>query len=219
MRQRVLPVVFFLMMICAVDVYNANAAGLGVYGTYSGGKSDWTPDEGRSFKKDSNHLGGGLAFDSAPATDGLFNYQLNIGYDRFENRNSKAWGRADFEGVVVSNSFCFGGRLTPSTRLWLGPEIRLEWADGKPDEYPDYKIRMFGIGFGPVLGLNINAGDKFTFVIKTGYQYISYQAYGDGFYSHTTNHSTTTHGDDYDINEKMLYVTISCLFRTSDERR
>jgi len=219
MIQRVILLVVCLLMIGAFEVNEARAAGIGVYGTVSGGRADWTPENERTFKKDTNHLGGGLAFDSAPATDGLFNYQLNIGYDRFENRNSKAWGRAEFEGVVVSNSFCFGGRLTPSTRLWVGPEIRLEWADGKPDDYQDYKIHMFGIGLGPVLGLNINAGENLTFVVKTGYQYISYHAYGDGFYSHTTNNSTTSHNYDYETTEKMLYVTIGFLFRTSGDRR
>lgn len=106
---------------------------------------------------------------------------MNFGYDRFINSNAKAWGRTEFEGIVLSNCFGFGGgesRL--SARLWFGLEIRLEWADDKPDDYPDYTIRMFGVGIGPVIGLNINPGDNLTLSFKTGYQYIQYHATGDG---------------------------------------
>ena len=208
------------VLVCLAST-TVHAAGFGIYGSFGGGNADWSPDFSPTFKKRTEHLGAGLVFDSAPARDKLFNYQLNLGYDQFSNKNANGWGKADFEGFVISNNFGFGGLITPTTRLWFGPELRLEWADGSPSSYSAYNIRMWGLGIGPVLGINFNMGDRTTFFVKAGYQYINYYGTGNGNYSHRTGSSTTPYSRnsyDYDVNEKMFYLSIGYLLRTPGER-
>jgi hypothetical protein len=210
------------LVACIFGLSNANAAGFGFYGTGGLGTADWSGDyDSRisNFRKDTNHLGLGLALDTAPARDNLFNYHMNIGYDRFSNRGGGAWGEADFEGVLLSNNFGFGALINPTTRLWFGPELRLEWAEGSPKQYPDYKINLFGVGIGPVLGLNFNIGQKHTIVVKAGFQYLHYYGEGIGNFAHTTNsQATSSYNYEYDVTEKLYYVSLEFLFRTSGDR-
>ncbi|HEX9021394.1 MAG TPA: hypothetical protein VF903_09050, partial [Nitrospirota bacterium] len=134
------------------------------------------------------------------------------------NTNSNAWGDADLDSLVISNNFGFGGMLNSTTRLWFGPEIQIRWADGKPDRYSNFKIKLFGLGIGPVLGMNFNLGDNLTFAVKTGYQIIHYTGEGNGDYSHDPLFPTGYHSYDYDVTEKMFYVTLELMFRTSRDR-
>lgn len=198
----------------------AKAAGLGVYGFLGGGSADWTPDfNNSSFDKTTGHVGAGLVLDTAPARDTLFNYQLNLGYDHFTNSNSQAWGNATFNGFAVSNNFGFGAMINPTTRFWFGPELRLTWADGSPDHYKDFKMSLFGLGVGPVIGVKLNYDDKHTIALKAGFQYIHYVGTGDGKFSHTTNSATSNSNSyDYETTEKMVYVAVEFLFRTSSDR-
>lgn len=220
--KRLLLLLLLFTGVCVFGSSQVHAAGLGFYGSAGGGTADWSVDGSsintQNFGKDTGHLGIGLVMDTAPARDKLFNYQLNIGYDRFSNRGGSAWGSADFDGFVVSNNFGFGTMISPTTRVWFGPELRVIWTDGHPDKYKDYKIHLFGFGIGPVVGMNLNYDDTHTLVLKMGYQYINYVAEGEGKFNHTTNAADTFHSYDYDVTEKMLYVTIGFLFRTSSDR-
>lgn len=222
MRRLVLSLVISLVA-CLSLTSSALAAGLGFYGSVGGGSADWSTDSSYfntfDFDKDTSHIGFGLALDTAPARDKLFNYQLNIGYDRFSNAGGSAWGNAGFDDFVISNNFGFGGMISRTTRVWFGPELRVTWGDGHPDKYSDYKIRLFGLGIGPVIGMNLNYDDLHTLVLKMGFQYINYVGEGNGRFSHTTNSDTTySNSYDYEATEKMLYVTIEYLFRTSGDR-
>lgn len=213
-----------LFVVCACGSSQAHAAGFGFYGSAGGGTADWTLDNSSlnslNFGKDTNHLGVGLAMDTAPARDKLFNYQLNIGYDHFSNRGGSAWGNVDFNGFVISNNFGFGTMISPTTRIWFGPELRVTWADGNPDKFANFKIHIFGAGIGPVIGMNLNYDETHTLVLKMGFQYSRYVGEGNGNFSHTTNTTTSySNSYDYDVTEKMLYVTIGYLFRTSGDRR
>jgi hypothetical protein len=209
-------------MMCSVCFSDAHAAGFGLYGSSGGGTADWSPDSGSDFRKDVEHQSYGFALDTAPASDNLFNYNLNIGYVQFRNikdKDSNAWVNTDLEGLLMSHNFGFGGLLTKNVRLWFGPELQLAWVEGSPSNFPDYKIRLFGIGFGPVLGINFNVGERLTFIIKAGYQNMYYHGYGHGNYSHATNGTSPGSNEyDYGIREKLTYVTVEFLARTSGSR-
>ncbi len=211
-----------LVILCFFGLPDAHAVGLGLYGSTGGGTADWSPDTGADFRKSSEHLSYGFALDTAPASDNLFNYNLNLGYDRFSSKNTKlsnAWENTDLEGVLMSHNFGFGGLITPSMRLWFGPEVRIEWLEGAPSNFSDYKIRLFGVGFGPVLGLNFNLGERLTGVIKVGYQNQQYHGYGHGRFDPATNSASIgPHENDYDVREKLVYVTFEFLARTSGSR-
>ena len=222
--KRVVLLLLFIVLAGNCTLNDASAAGFGFYGSFGGGTANWSPDSGQDFKKDTSHFSVGLAMDTAPARDKLFNYQLNIGYDRSLHNNSNAWGNAELDGFVISNSFGFGTLLTPTTRLWFGPEVRLEWAEGSANNtaknISGYKLHMFSVGVGPVIGLNFNIGDRHTFAIKTGYLLINCFSEGEGFYSPETDAFTSySTNNNYDVTEKLFYVTLEFLFRTSDDRR
>ena len=210
----------FLVLLCAAVVNVADAAGLGVYGSVAGGRADWSPDDAANFKKTTGHLDFGLALDTAPARDKLYNYNLTVGYGIFRNMNNTAWGNADLDGLIVSNSFGFGALVTPKVRVWFGPEVKVTWVDGHPRNYSNYKINLFGVGKGLVLGVNFNDDNKLTTIVKFGFQVFDYKGQGKGFFSHETNSATTSYrsGRDYDVREKMVTLTLEFLFRTSDDR-
>lgn len=218
--KRIVSFLLFFALAFTFGLHDAQAVGLGFYGSFGGGKADWSPDTSTNFDfdKKTSHLGFGLVMDTAPASDKLFNYQLNMGYDRFSNTNGNAWGNADLEGFTISNNFGFGGLINSSTRLWFGPEIQIHWTDGKPDHYSNFKIKLFGVGIGPVLGMNFNVGDNSTFAVKTGYQIIHYAGEGNGYYSHDPLFPTGYHSYDYEVTEKMVYVTFEFMIRTSRDR-
>jgi hypothetical protein len=201
-----------LAVVCLVGLSDVYAAGAGLYGSLGGGTADWSPDIGADFRKSTEHQSFGFALDTAPVGEHLFNYNLNFGYEQFTSTNNNAWGKADLTGLLISNCFGFGGTLTRDTRLWFGPEVRLEWLEGKPDGAPNFTIRLFGIGLGPVIGLNVKAGDHFTFVVKTGFQAMHYYGYGRGPFSHTSNTvSSSSNRYDYGVSEKLYYVTLEIL--------
>jgi len=208
-----------LVLLCVVIVHAAEAAGLGVYGAIGGGRADWSPDYTTNFKKTTGHLDFGLAMDTAPARDKLFNYNLTVGYGIFRNMNNAAWGNANLDGMIISNSFGFGTLVTPKVRIWLGPEIKVTWVDGYPHNYSNYRINLFGVGKGLVLGVNFNDNEKLTTVVKMGFQVFDYVGEGRGFFSHETNSASTSYRErNYDVREKMFTLTLEFLFRTSDDR-
>jgi len=219
MDMRISILCFLLALLCTAMVHDANAAGLGIYGSVGGGRADWSPDYEKTYGANTGRLDFGMALDTAPARDNLFNYNLTVGYGIFRNRSSGGWGNADFEGMIISNSFGFGTLVTPKIRIWVGPEITVVWADGSPDDYSNYKINLFGVGKGLVLGVNFNNHEKYTTVVKMGFQVFDYVGEGNGYFSHATNRGTNTYRTyDYDVNEKMVTLTLEFLFRTSGDR-
>jgi len=217
--MRKIVICLSLALLCAAIVNDAAAAGLGVYGSVGGGRADWSPENTANFKKTTGHLDFGLAMDTAPARDKLYNYNLTVGYGIFRNMNNTAWGTADLDGLIISNSFGFGTLVTPKIRIWFGPEIKVTWVDGSPQHYSNYKINLFGVGKGLVLGVNFNDNEKLTTVVKMGFQVFDYVGEGKGFFSHETNSASTSYlRRDYDVREKMLTLTLEFLFRTSDDR-
>lgn len=217
--KKTLSVLFAVMVAtCFFHLPKAHAVGLGLYGEGGGGTADWSPDHNENFRKSARHFAYGFALDTAPASNSLFNYNLNIGYDTFSNNSKNAWGDADLDGVVMSHNFGFGGLITPHIRLWFGPELRLSWHEGSPNNFSNYTIRTFGVGIGPVLGLNFNVGERLTFILKGGYQFINYYGYGQGQFSHVTNDALSAHKYYYDTREKLFYVAIEILARTSSSK-
>lgn len=181
---------------------DALAAGFGIYGSIGGdGSATWSDEyNGTSAKDKTAHQGAGFVFDTAVAQDKFFNYQLNLGYDEFTNKF--AGSEVKLGGLMISNSFGFGIVRTEGFRLWMGPEIRFAWPRGSDSLY-DYDF--FGGGVGPVLGMNFNLPGTVTFAVKVGYQFMNYE--GD---------STNTFYD-LDIKERLIYVNIGILFRSTGD--
>ncbi|MBP7737692.1 MAG: hypothetical protein KA369_17045 [Spirochaetes bacterium] len=177
-----------LLILAALICYlpsGAEGAGIGLYGSYDytvnifneqarGG--DWGYRE--RFVAKSHRADFGLVIDSAVARDSLFNYRLNIGGGFGPVDVKKTGGGTNIFGLPISSrgkwhfnvwdiqmfhSFGFGVVRTETVRLWLGPQLGFGYAGGG---YGQVFFKM-----GPVIGLNINAGDVFTFFIDGGYRF------------------------------------------------
>lgn len=195
-------VVCSLVILCCFASY-AGATGYGFYTSVGSGSADWK-DDGFSAKFDTDHIGGGFVMDTEVATNTLLNYQLNIGYDQFTNKVKSSGEKVKLSGLMVSNDFGFGIIRTPSFRLWFGPEVMLAWQQGSKNSV-DYD--SFGYGLGPVVGMNFNLPGTITLALKGGYQFMKY----------SVDASTDFASNDFKIDEKMYYVTISVLFRSPDD--
>ncbi len=232
--QKVLVVLVFMLALLSSPA--AHAAGVGFYVSGASGKANWDSDDFfwnstfPRFKGDTNHLAFGLAFDTNLAGDRLFNYHLNLGYERFTTKGVIVQAEfssdplvtttpdpiksdADLRGFVMSHTFGFGGELAPGTRLWMGPEVRLQWAKGSPDGAPDVDIKMFGVGIGPAIGFNMNFKGGITMVLKAGYQFMTLGADVDGITPLRDNVSQS-----FDVDEKFFYINFELLARTSRDR-
>ena len=187
---------------------DARAAGFGIYGSIGGdGSSTWSQDNGPSYKVKTAHQGAGFVFDTAVAKDSFFNYQLNLGYDEFTNKSAIfSGGEVRLGGLMISNAFGFGIVRTDGFRLWMGPEIRLAWPRGSKSGV-DYDF--FGAGVGPVVGMNFNLPGTVSFVVKAGYQFMSYNG--------TVDSSATYTSYDNEIKERLIYVNIGILFRSTGD--
>jgi hypothetical protein len=206
MKNSILACVCFVTVLL-MGTPDAGAAGFGIYGSAGdGGSSTWTDDSTPgNFKVDATHKGAGFVFDTAVAQDKFFNYQLNFGYDSFQNKSATTGNElVELSGLMISNSFGFGMVRTEAFRMWMGPEIRLAWPSGS-NITGDYDL--FGAGVGPVLGMNFNLPGTVTFGVKLGYQFMTYNGTRD----------TTMSSYDVKIKEKLLYINLGILFRSPGE--
>jgi len=186
---------------------NAGAAGFGFYGTLGGDRSStWSNDNGPSYKVKTEHQGAGFVFDTAVAQDKFFNYQLNLGYDEFTSKTAGSSNDLKLSGLMISNAFGFGIVRTDGFRLWMGPEIRLAWPRGS---HLGVDYDFFGVGAGPVLGMNFNLPGTVSFTAKAGYQFMHYNGTADTSTSHTSY--------DNDIREHLVYVMFGILFRSTGD--
>jgi hypothetical protein len=221
-----------LSLVCVLSLFLhvslAEAVGVGLYSSFGKGSADWE-DPGsfsnyRTFETDSDHRAFGLVMDTRLAGDRLFNYHLTLGYDTFTMQDfllvpydlsgtptTPLQQDLKMKGFVWSHAFGFGAQLSPHTRLWLGPELRFQWAEGKPA--PGVDVDLFGVGFGPTVGFNMNFRNRFSLVLKTGYQMITYDADIKG-----NTGTTTSVSRDYDLDEKLFYVNLEFLVRSIGDR-
>ncbi len=200
---------FFVLCVCfatalVLGVSDARAAGFGIYGSLGGDSSSrWSDDYNyTSSKAKTAHQGAGFVFDTAVAQDKFFNYQMNLGYDEFTNKFAGSGGEVKLGGLMISNSFGFGIVRTDGFRLWMGPELRLAWPRGS-NLGTDYDF--FGGGAGPVVGMNFNLPGTVSFVVKAGYQFMTYNGTAD---------SATTYSYDREIKERLIYVNVGIVFRS-----
>jgi len=199
-----------IVSVLGFGVSSASAAGFGFYGSLGGGSAVW---EGSSstvtFDTDTGHQGAGFVFDTAVAKDSFFNYQLNLGYDKFTNKSVSSGSKLELEGLMISNSFGFGLMRTEGFRLWLGPEIRVAFPAGSKS---GIDLEFFGVGVGPVVGMNFNLPGLKTLQVKAGYQFMSYT--GEASYQNAYGYTDYI---DYDIDENLIYINFGVLFRSSGD--
>ena len=209
MKLRVLsPLVVVLMLLVASPVY---AVGFGLFLNGGNAEAKWDGDL-LNANTDGNHLDFGFSLDTNLATDRLFNYRMELGkayweVDRFNNQGATA----DLDGMVLNQDFGFGGLVSDSVRLWLGPELRLTYLNGELNDVAPTDIDLFCYGFGAVVGADINFPGRLTLSAKAGYVMMSY--YGNG-----PNWDGSWQKSDYAIDEDLIYAGLTLFFRTKSSR-
>ncbi len=89
----------------------------------------------------------------------------------------------------------------------MDPRFRLAWSSGSKYGI-DYKL--FGIGFGPALGMNFNLPGQVTLGIKTGYQIMSHAGDATDQFTGLSN--------DITLDENMFYVNFVFMFRSGEDK-
>jgi hypothetical protein len=203
-KLNVLITVACLLVWLAPD---AMATGFGFYGTLGKGTIrfdkeiySWVDPDSDNSREDTEFIGAGMVLDSAVARDRVFNYRLNVGYeklkvefDRPESEiNLPESGLDQLESVVIDQDFGLAIYRSDLTRIWFGPELRIFFSH---DE--------FGMGLGPVLGINLHTGREASVALKLGFLFSDF---ADGVFS-----------SDYE-KESHAFVNLAVLFRSAGDQ-
>jgi hypothetical protein len=170
----------FLLVLMLVST-QAMAVGIGLYGGV--GKASnarvRVRDTALASPEESHRLAGlGFVLDTAVAKNQLFNYRLNVGFEKWN------WGVDTFENIAraeplrigIYNTFGFGIIKTRPIRFWLGPQAGLtlftEPNKGTGTFLDIFQLSdnngAFGYTIGLATGVNINIGEKLTIGIDGG---------------------------------------------------
>jgi hypothetical protein len=217
--------IFSTLMVCLAAglllCSTAWATGIGIFYKAGYGASDWEVEwsdrvnNAREVqRKDSTHTGVGFVMDTALAKNKTFNYRLNLGYEKIAYKPGDGVFRYDLKGLVLDNDFGFAVVRSPVFRLWLGPEVRISWYQGHLNSDINYDIRLFGLGFGPVIGANFNIGPVVTLSFKGGYLFTQHWGTGED------NRTVPVYPDidSADVSGGHAYGNVSILFRFDDDR-
>lgn len=130
----------------------------------------------------------GFVLDTAPTSERVFNYRLNVGLARQEfdlDFDPKTKMKSD--GIYVENIFGFALARNESFRWWAGPLVRVGYYVGElNDEDLDYG--EFGVG--AVTGLNFKVGNT-VISPSVGFRYSGlageFDDFDDEFEGYTSN--------------------------------
>ena len=217
MKRFICIQVISLMVAVIFCLSNAMATGLGFYVVSGAGSADWTCDfesgNSRDFDEDTEHQGGGFVLDTTVARDSVFNYRLNLGYEELVSEYKPNRDKTNMDCYTLDNTFGFGVLRTRVVRLWIGPQLRLALAKGNIEDVSGYDIDLFGLGIGPVIGLNLNFGSVATTAFTIGYRFTHYSGEGKD----SDNNDYHNYYDcDYEVDDTEFFFNISMLFRIGD---
>ncbi len=120
----------------------------------------------------------GFIYDTNVIQDKIFNYRLGVSY---EHMNARAPGKGfSLKGMSVQNDFGFSLIRDENTRLWVGPEVKVEFLEGTETvQGYAYHEDVFSVGIGPVAGVNYRLNEdlfiafKFGFLFQNGFRLFS----------------------------------------------
>lgn len=173
MRTR-LKVLLALGSILLMVPSTASAVGYGMnftYGHRMGDLSD-VDDFINDLEWTSNDFAFGFTLDTAVAKDKVFNYRMNLNYERgIIDLKIAGLGSADDQksnGMAMDHIFAFGVVRNDNMRLWVGPAIRLSVSGIDQSGYNGIEADF---GFGAIAGVNIHMSDLISAGLTFGYTY------------------------------------------------
>jgi hypothetical protein len=188
-----------------------SAIGLGGYFTAGSGSGEWDAEDEddveSDFETDDTGSGFGFVLDTAVAKNRVFNYRLNLGFER-KDYEFESGDTLEIDNFVVVNDFGFGVVRTPQIRFWLGPELKITSGSGYVDDDEDFEVDLVSVGIGPVLGLNVHVGKLVTLGFKTGLLFESIVGQGE--------HDTLDDTVDFTGDDTYFYFSFAVIFRIND---
>jgi hypothetical protein len=149
-----------LAVLLAVLLMPAVSSAMGIGYFYATGTGDSiTRIDGSPDAESSLHFNGnGLVLDTSVGRDETFNYRLALAAGRYGDKNRP------YDALVMIHDFGFSPARNQRARLWLGPEVMLNFIDDKDSaESP----KLFGFGMGLAVGANINITKRLSLMLKT----------------------------------------------------
>jgi hypothetical protein len=161
-----------LVFIVLLFAGNAFAIGLGMYTEFGGGagEAEYDVSGAEEFDIDTSFFGIGFQFETNPlSAKRVFSYRFQAG---IEGRNIEDDENVTFElgGIVINNTFAFGGNTSKKIRLWIGPQIMVGFYGGETDkEVEGDEISFSGAAFGLGVagGANFGLGSGKTILTTT----------------------------------------------------
>ena len=151
---------------------NSFAAGYGLYIDYGSGSGEAEFDASGSdeFDIDTDFYGIGFQLETSPLTKNkVFSYRLQVGYEARDIEDDENT-TIELDGLVINNTFAFGGNTSERVRIWGGPQVLIGFYDGETDDdFFGDEISFTGAGFGlgAAGGINFGLGSGKTILTTT----------------------------------------------------
>ncbi len=196
--------VFFVLLFAS----NSFAIELGMYLDLGGGSGEAEYDFSGAdeFDIDTGFFGVGFQFETHPlSAKRVFSYRFQAG---LEAREIELKDNVTLElgGLIINNTFAFGGNPSEKIRLWGGPQILIGLYGGETDkEYIGDEISFFGAAF----GLGVAGGANFGF--RNGKTFLTTTI---GVRALGFSGESEWHGQDEDLdgNATEFFLSIGILF-------
>jgi len=166
--------VFALLLAIFLFASNSFAIGLGMYIDLGGGsgEAEFDIQETEEFDIDTSFFGLGFQLETNPlSAKSVFSYRFQAG---LESRGIEIEDDDDatleLGGLVINNTFAFGGNPYEKIRLWGGPQLLVGFYGGETDEeYLGDEISFSGAAFGLGVagGANFGVGSGNTILTTT----------------------------------------------------
>jgi hypothetical protein len=172
--RKVSVIVYILGLTVLLFASNSFAIGLGMYVDLGGGSGEAEFDfqGAEEFDIDTNLFGIGFQLETKPLTGKrVFSYRLQVGLEardiEIEDDENVT---LELGGLVINNTFAFGGNPSEKIRLWGGPQVLIGFYGGETDkEYLGDEISFSGAAFGLGIagGANFGVGSGKTILTTT----------------------------------------------------
>lgn len=193
-----------MFIVSVVYTTQAMALGNGFYVQLGSGTADWTAEDDFDrweFTSDTSHFGVGYVLDTAAGTSRLFNYRLQLGYERYTDTIQDSTSELQFDSFIIDQDFGFAMVRNNAFRFWIGPELRIAFLGESSD---GYDTSLFGVGLGPVVGLDFRTDANVSMGFKGGFMTIAY----DG----TAEDTLDGNDIDYQVDEDVVFFNFTALF-------
>jgi hypothetical protein len=175
-------VIGIIMSAFTVRIY---ALGIGGYVTGKGGVSSIMAFDTSSDVEYA--VGAGFILDTSVTKNKIFNYRLGFGYENIMKSGNSFFDKSCFHRISLSNTFGYAFIRSSVLRVWMGPQIELSnhfaiMNKRKTEVYPiivsgaypikkivkSREVAAFSLGFGAVLGINLNFENQFSMGFEIG---------------------------------------------------